>query len=242
MENKQAQGTRLSLDQDKLLIINNTNNTCYLLSLTKKSLEKKNRSGLKTNGLMAFYQDLIFVYIPHQGIYKIEDGKAKKIIDNDKDWKEPIDLKIYNGNIYLLDKGSDEVYKYLTAEGGYSTKQSYFTAGGAIDLSDARSMAIDGAIYISFSNYIAKYLSGVRDQFKTNFPEESFSLTKVFTSRDLEKVFGWDKDQGVIYVMAKNGLYEKQINSSIISKATDFVVYDSSIYLLLGGKIYIIDL
>ena len=238
LENKEAQGTKLSLDQDNLLIFDEKTKVGYLLSLTKKSLEKKELPELKTKGLVAYYQDLIFIFVPNEGIYKIEQGKSKRIIENDKDLKEPIDLKVYNGNIYLLDKGKDEVYKYLVAEGGYSSKQSYFVSGSAIDLSDANSMAIDGAVYIDFSNYIAKYTSGIRDEFKTSFPEENISLTRVFTDRDLDKVYAWDKSQGTIYVIAKNGSYEKQINSSIISKATDFVVFENNIYLLVGQKIY----
>lgn len=242
VENKDAQGTKLSLDKDNLLIIDEEKKTGYLLSLTKKSLEKKELPELKTGGLIAYYQDLIFIFVPGEGIYKIDQGKSKKIIENDKEWKEPISLRVYNGNIYLLDKGKDEIYKYLVAEEGYSSKQSYFVSGSAIDLSDAISMAIDGAVYINFSNYIAKYVSGIRDEFKISFPGENISLTTVFTDRDLEKVYAWDKDHGVIYVMAKNGSYEKQIDSSIISKATDFVVFENNIYLLVGQKIYKIEI
>ena len=214
----------------------------YSLSLVKKSLEKVNISDIKLASIIASYEDLIFYYIQGEGIFKITDGKAKKIISNDKAWKEIISMSIYNGNIYVLDKGNDEIYKYLVAEGGYSDKQSYFATGSAVDLAEANSMAIDSAVYVGFSDYVAKYISGTRDEFKTNFPEENISLTKVFTNKQLDKVYAWDKSAGVIYIFDKKGAYEKQIKSSILSKASDFVVFKDSVYALLGAKIYTVGL
>ncbi len=242
LESKDIEGTRLYLDSNNLTVLDSKKGAVYSLVLDKKSLEKKISADFKSAKLMAEYQDEVFSFIPGEGIIKFVDGKSKKIIENDKDWKEVIDMKIYNGNIYLLDKGKDEVYKYLVAEGGYSSKQSYFTAESAVGLSDASSMAIDSAVYISFSNYVAKYISGVRDEFKTNFPDDKLAFTKVFTNKDLNKVYIWDKDGGVIYVLSKNGIYEKQIKSSIISKAADFVVFENFAYLLAGQKIYKINL
>jgi len=241
-ESKDIEGIKLYLDANLLAILDNKKGVVYSLALDKKSLDKKISSDFKSAKIIARYQNEISSFVPGEGIIKFADGKSKKVIENDKEWGEVIDIKIYNGNIYLLDKGKDQIYKYLVAEGGYSQKQSYFVSGNAIDLSDATSMAIDSAVYIGFSNYVAKYISGVRDEFKTNFPDDKLSLTKVITNKELEKVYVWDKNHEVIYVLAKNGSYEKQIKSSIISKAVDIVVFENSAYLLVGQKIYKIDL
>ena len=48
--------------------------------------------------------------------------KPVRIIEDDSEWGNIIDLNVYNGNIYLLDSEKDEVYKYLVAEKGYSEK------------------------------------------------------------------------------------------------------------------------
>ncbi len=242
VDNKDTKGEKIYLDVDKLAILDKGKSMIYSLSLVKKSLEKVNISDIKLASIIASYEDLIFYYIQGEGIFKITDGKAKKIISNDKAWKEIISMSIYNGNIYVLDKGNDEIYKYLVAEGGYSDKQSYFATGSAVDLAEANSMAIDSAVYVGFSDYVAKYISGTRDEFKTNFPEENISLTKVFTNKQLDKVYAWDKSAGVIYIFDKKGAYEKQIKSSILSKASDFVVFKDSVYALLGAKIYTVGL
>lgn len=242
VEEKQAQGEKMSLDEETVAILDKKNGAIYSLSLTKKSLEKNKFSEANKTIALANYDGNVYLFVTGEGIYKGIEEKLKKVVDNDKEWKDIIDLKVYNGNIYLLAKGGDEVYKYLVAEGGYSSKQSYFASGSAVDLTDATSLVIDSAIYLGFSNYIGKYISGVRDEFKTSFPEDNVSLTKVFTNKDLDKVYAWDKGHGVIYVLAKNGAYEKQIRSSIITKASDFVVFENKIYLLSGSKIYTINL
>jgi hypothetical protein len=54
--------------------------------------------------------------------------------------------------------------------------------------------------------------------------------------------FVWDKEKGVIYILNKNGNYERQLASEIIKKATDFVVFENNVYLLSGGKIYQLEL
>lgn len=238
IESQDIGGDRLDLDGSNLLILDKKKSMVYNLTLDKKSFDKETASDFKSTQIISQYEKTIYSYIPGTGILKFIEGKSKKIIDDDKDWGNIVDIKVFNGNIYLLDKGKDEVYKYLVTEEGYSKKQSYFTAGSAIDLSEATSMAIDGSIYVCFSDYVAKYVSGIRDEFKPNFPNDQLSLTKVFTNKTSDQVYVWDKDHATVYVFSKNGEYEKQIKSSILSSAIDLVVYGNAIYLLSGQKIY----
>jgi len=236
--NKEASGTKFYLSDDSLVILDSKKNTIYLLSLSKKSIDKKTFSEIKLANLIAYYQNEYF-FFTNDGLYKITtENKLKKIIEKDKDWGQISNLWIYNGNIYLLDKGKDEVYKYLVTETGYSEKNSYIRADQKISLKQAGSMAIDASVYISFADYIVKFTAGLRDAFKTDYPEDKVSLNKVFTNKDLEKVYAWDKTKGTVYILSKSGVYERQINSAIIAKAEDLVIYERNIFLLLGSKIY----
>ncbi len=238
IDNKEASGTKLYLSSDSLAILDNKKSTIYLLSLDKKSIDKRTFPEIKLASLIGFYQDEYF-FFTNDGLYKITtENKLKKVVEKDKDWGQISDLWVYNGNIYLLDKGKDEVYKYLVAETGYSEKNSYIKSDQKISLKPAGSMAIDSSVYISFVDYIVKFTAGLRDGFKTDYPEDQVNLSKVFTSKDLEKVYAWDKTRGVVYILSKNGVYERQIKSTIISKANDLVVYERNIFLLFGSKIY----
>lgn len=240
VDSKNATGDILYLDGDKVLILDKNNETIYTLSLNQKSLDKTKFVEIKNAELIASYQDNLFFTNP-QGIFQINnDNKIKKAIDKDQAWGKIISMWIYNGNIYLLDQLKDEIYKHLVVDGGYSSKISYFSSGQSISLNEANSLAIDSSIYIGFKDHIAKYTGGDRDEFNTSFTDSNIKITKVFTNKDLEKVFAWDRTKGAIYVLGKNGAYEREINSSILKKASDFIVYNNAAYILLGSKIYLI--
>jgi len=238
VENKNATGQKMYLDGENLAVLD-SKGTAYLLSLTKKSLDRRESSDIKGASIVTLSQDKIYVFRKGVGIFELShEGKSKKVIDNDPDWKDVADLVSYNGNLYLLDRGSNEVYKYLVAENGFSQKSSYFQAGQRDSLQSANSLAIDSSVYVGLPNKALKFVSGAQDSFNTSFPEDNVRLTKIFTSKNVEKVYGWDKAKGALYVIDKSGTYERQIDSSILSKASDFVVFGNNAYVLSGSKIY----
>lgn len=238
IENKNASGQTMYLDGENLAVLD-PQGAIYLLSLTKKSLDRRASADIKNSSLVGLYQDKTYVFRKGIGIIELSpDGKSKKAIDNDPDWKDIVGLSAYNGNLYLLDRGQNEVYKYLVAESGFSKKNPYFQPDQKPNLTNANSVAIDASVYVGFTNRVLKYISGVQDNFNPSFPEEDSQLTKIFTSKDVGKIYGWDKDKGAIYVIDKDGVYERQINSSIFSKASDFVVFDNNAYVLVGSKIF----
>ncbi len=249
IDNKSAKGDKLYLEKDNLSILDKKRGSIFSLSLSKKSLDKKNAPEAKKAQLVSAFQADTLFYVDGEGVYKISaDGKdlpagrqAIKAIEKDNDWGKISDMWIYNGNVYLLDSGKGDIYKYIVAENGYSDKSSYLKAEAGL-AKEANSLAIDGSIYIGFEESILKYTAGVKDEFSNSWPEKNVRLTKIFTSADVEKVYGWDKDKGTIYILGKNGTYERQINSSILSKASDFVVFNNAAYILVAEKIYKIEI
>lgn len=241
VDDKEAEGEKMILSENNVYILNKKKGVIYNLSLDKKSLEKSEFSEIKSANLLTSYESRIYFYVKDVGVYEIVDkNKPKKVIDKDKDWGEIIDLSVYNGNLYLLDKEKDEIWKYLKTDNGFGNKTSYFQKGEAINLSEINSFAIDGSIYLSGNNLILKYTSGTKESFKYDLPSNKFNFFKVFTNKNLEKIYLWDKNSGVVYVLGKTGEYVSQLNSDIFQKGNDFVVYKDEIYLLLKNKIFIV--
>lgn len=241
VDDKNAKGDKLYLSDGRLLVSDLTRGVLYELSLDKKSLDKDQSTEVKKSSLIAIFEEKKYFYVAGAGIFQIVDAKTKKVIENDKDWGKIVDLAVFNGNIYLLDQGKNDIYKYVTTEGGFGGKASYFAPGQTIDLSDVNSLSIDGSVYLAGNMVMFRYTSGLRDGFKINLPDGSINTTKIFTSRDLEKIYAWEKNKGTIYVMGKNGDYQEQVNSKILSSASDFVVYKDFIYILQGSKIFKIE-
>jgi len=241
VDDKNAKGDKFYLNGENLLISDKSRGVLYELSLEKKSLDKDQSAEIKNSSLIALFEEKKCFYVTGEGVYQIINGKAKKVIENDKNWGKIVDMGIFNGNIYLLDQGKDEIFKYLGGVDVFGNKNSYFAPGQSIDLSQINSLTIDGSIYLAGNSVMIKYTSGLRDEFKTNLPDSNTNMTKIFTSKDLGKVYSWDKGKGTVYIMGKNGDYQEQVNSKILSTATDFIAYKDFIYVLQGSKIYKIE-
>ena len=242
LDSQKANGDAMYLDGDSLLILDRTNSTLYKLVMDKKSLTKDKVSELSSAALISLSSDKKYFYIKDGGIFTIDDsGKAKKLIDNDKDWKNISDIASFNSNLYVFDKGTSDVYKYVSGADTFSAKKSYFDGGSNLNLSGFTSLAIDSSLYLGGGGEIVKYTSGLQDAFKMNLPNASVDFKKIVTSKDLSKIYGWDKSAGMVYVMDKSGEFQKQIQSSVLSKGGDIAVYKDSIYILVGSKIYKID-
>lgn len=240
VDNQKAVGLKAGIDNDQMAVLDSENGSIYLLSLSKKSLSKKSSSKIKSATIVGVYDTSIFFYVPGDGIYKISDKDIKKIIDNDSEWGNITDFTLYNGNVYLLDPSNDQIYKYTAAEDGYSSKSLYVKDSES--LSGASSISIDSSVYVSFKDYILKFTSGLRDGFKADFPESVGEITKVISGKDLDKAYVWDKDKGALYILGKDGEYQKQLKSGVLSKANDVVVFDGKAFILLKEKIYSLDL
>lgn len=241
IEHKNSQGDKMAINDDRVVVLDKINENVYIISLTKKSLEKRSISRIKNPSFAALYNSNVYVYSSGNGIYEVSDTDNKKIIENDPEWKNIVDMVAYNGTLYLADAGQGQLYKYVASDEGFSAKIPYFKPSKT-GLSDMRSIAIDGSIYINTKDEVYKYITGVSDTFTTEYPEAVGSVEKVITSVDLEKAYIWDKEKSAIYILAKDGVYERQLRSEFLAKASDVKVFGSSIYLLIKSKIYEISL
>lgn len=231
----------LDLDLDTAAILNSAGGSIYTLSVPKKSTREVTDKQIKGANLVASYKDDIFYFKDGEGIFKIDsDDKITQVIKKDDEWGTIADIAIYNGNIYLLDSGKQQIYKYLGASDGFSGKNTYFKNGSPVNLQNAVSMAIDTSIYVIDADVVYKFTQGGRDAFKINFPGDNPTFSKIFTNKETDKVYLLDKKNGKVFVVSKDGQYEKQISAGIFKKANDFLVLESekSIYILAGDKIY----
>lgn len=117
VDDKNAKGDKLYLGDGSLLVSDKNRGVLYELSLEKKSLNKDQSSEVKNSSLIALFEEKKYFYVEGVGVYQIIDGRAKKVIENDKDWGKIVDMGIFNGNIYLLDQGKDAILKYLGGGG-----------------------------------------------------------------------------------------------------------------------------
>jgi hypothetical protein len=243
VEEADAQGTELFMFEDRVAITDPGNQSMYVLSLEEKSLEKRRSEGIGEGALPALFEQDIMFYAQGKGVYRFvnEEGEIEQLIDHQDEWGSIQDIAMYFGNIYLLDTETDDIYKYVVVQNGYSGGASYFLTPHSHDFSSAVGMAIDASIYVGLADEILKFTRGEDDEFNTTFPYEDVSLSGIYTDEEAGKVYAWDKSQGSIYVLDKNGRYEREIYTEMLKEADDFAVYQNDMYILSGSKIYVIE-
>lgn len=225
-------------------------NTSKINAVEAKEVEKDQSEFLKfvkESKAVAFAKDSSNIYsVDKDGVYSTTKGKenTKEIIKNEDYWENTAGVFPYLSNIYVLDKTKGGVIKFIGGSDGFG-KANYFTDSKP-DLENAKSIAIDGSIWILLSDgTILKYTKGKADAFNLTGLDSPLSKpSKIYTDVDSDYVYVLDNGNSRIVVLEKNGNYKEQYSANILSSAKEFEVLekDKKILVLSSGKIYEISL
>ena len=239
-----AEGTRISLYQDVLVILDNQNKSLYRLSITSKA-SRVLAGGEIVAGALAPAVHGEEVYLFNNGIGKITGTEVTTIIPPDPDWGTIVDLKAFGGNLYILDTRKNWIWKYIRTETGFSSKQDYFVFDTLVDLSEATNFAIDGSVWITQGDKIRHFTSGKEDVWQIQGLNPNLgNHTRVYVDDTTTNAYILDADNKRVVVVDKSGVYLAQYHWKESIEITDFVVSEvvKKILLLSHGTIYAIDI
>ncbi len=117
--------------------------------------------GRASSGLLVLTQDRhLLEYNPRTGLSLVPVTDTVR-------WEQPTAIASYIGNLYVLDTGSNQIFRYAYGDGGYeSPPDDWFALSQTRDLRGAVDMAIDGAITILYADgRVERYLTGERQAF-----------------------------------------------------------------------------
>ena len=174
-----------------------------------------------------------------------EDEEVVAEVGQD-DWGAVVDAVGFSSNLYLLDGTAEgQIYKYLGVKSGLSAQRNYLK-GESYDMSEAVSMAIDGAVFVLFSDgTIVKYIQGSKDAFTISGLDEEFGEpVKIFTIPEVENLYILDRQKMRVVVIDKSGEYQAQYRWPGIAGVKDLVVSEDlgKIFMLTKEKIFVITL
>lgn len=247
---EKASASALSSFPKNLLLLDSQNNTVYLVDSEKKSgTIVAGGESVKNSTLVSLYGDNAYLLNSQKGITKV-NVKTKnaplEAVKKDDKWGEISGLVSYGGNLYLLDKKANQIWKYIATGEGFSDIQNYLTSDTTPDLSQAQSFAIDGSIWVLRSDgEILKFTQGRIDSFTiVGLDQQLVSPTRIFTNDELKNLYVLDKGNKRVVALAKDGSYKAQYITDIISQTLELTVDESAkkIFLLTGSKIYSIDI
>ncbi|MEX0617214.1 MAG: hypothetical protein WD231_05475 [Candidatus Woykebacteria bacterium] len=224
---------KLILAGNKFLVLDKTGKKIFILDKNKKTVEdlvseaEVNTISLSENTL--YLQNAA-------GIEKIDiNSKVKvKAQGSSSDWGEIVEAATYQGNLYLLDKGKKEIWKYLNLGSSLASAQRYFKDSS--DKGVLSGMAIDGAIWvIDEEGALMKFLGGKRQDFEVSNLDEPFgNKSYLYTEIGSDTLFVLDKNNGRVVLIGKDGSYVSQYKSEDFSKAEGLAVVEKGREVFIG--------
>lgn len=239
----------LSLSAGKILVLNPEDSTLAAVDISKKSqkiLGGRDKLGEATYA--SINGSSVFVYSAEKGVLRIDtgSGEASTAAKPDKNWGEIADITGFGGNIYLLDKAENRIWKYLAVASGYSDKRNYLSEGVKVDFSTALRMQIESSIYIlKQGGEMLRFTKGDPDHFSIGGLDKGIKDPKSFyTSSEVDNLYVLDSGNSRLVVLSKIGEYKGQYSGDKFGVATDLVVDEvgKKVYLLEGSKIYMVNL
>lgn len=245
---EQGRGDSWSLSDQDLAILDKSQSRVLGFNVGQKSgAILAGGESLKNAKLVTSDTDSVWA-LDDQGIAQISRKTQKtekgKLALSDQ-WGEIGVIKIYNSNLYLLDKTNNTIWRYTEGEQGFGTGQKWLKET-SVSLSFSVSMAIDGSVWVlNGDGKILKLTQGRLDAFGVAGLDKPFSSPAViFTDENTQNLYILDKGNQRVVVLAKSGEYQAQYSWPGISGITDMAVLEAEkkILLLGGSKIYEIDL
>jgi hypothetical protein len=147
------------------------------------------------------------------------DGSARAVEVADlANWQKPLALETYSGNLYVLDPGHGNIYKYVPSGDDYQhAPMDYIQASVDVDWSKVVDMAIDGCVYLLTSDgQIKKFAGGQPEPFLQEglYPPLSSPL-RIYAQPDYPSVLVADPEQGRIVEFAREGQFVRQYRGAL---------------------------
>lgn len=207
-----------------------------LIWMEESGLPQRNVLGvLSRNGLL-------ITYSPSAGL-------SATLLPGFEAWNDPRAVALYERNLYILDAGAGEIWRYEAKGGGYtSTPQRYFT-DVTPDLYDAVDMEMDtnGNVYILHGNgRISKFFFGRPETFTfEGLPQPLAHATAMFLSLSPydRTLFIADAGGGRLYATAPSGTFianYKDTEDTIFDALSGVYAQDrpSYVYVTAGNRLY----
>lgn len=230
------------------VILDTVNSTLYTLSLdTKKSSIIAGQETVKNAKSVAVHGTSAYV-LNTDGIIRIDlnSKSSSAVIPPDDKWGEISAMDGFGGNLYLLDTKNNTVWKYITTETGFLSRESYLNADVRADFSKGKTLAIDGSVWVlAAPDTVMEFKGGLGQTFSfKDFPENFHNIGSLSTSDADKYLYILDTDGKRIVLFDKDGNYQAQYQWDSLKDASDLYASEDQkkIFVLIGSKIYAIDI
>jgi len=236
---------QLSISDDELVLLDTQNKIAGSIDLQSKSAQiVAGSSQIQADSRLTTIPAWMFLLSGNK-LAIIDKNIQKQIKSFTLTSTTVSDMVGYGNNLYILDVPAGQVLRFRGIKDSLAKAEDFFNEKQ--DLSGAVSLAIDGSIWILYSNgSVEKYTSGLRDGLYTDFNLDKpiQKADTFFTNENQNNIYILDKQQGRIVAISKQGEFKTEYTWENLKNCDGFVVSEKigKILVLKDGKIWGINL
>jgi hypothetical protein len=243
-------GERLALYERIAVVIDKSQNVVYRLDLTTKAARAIiGREDLRAEIVDAKHDGNAVYALSLANIVSMpaQNSEVKEIVTRFSGWVEPKYLSLYGNQLYVLDSGRSQIWKYVPKEGNvWGEPLGYLAVDGGYDLTMATDLEIDGFVWVATEDNILKFFGGRLDQYKlASAPDPLKRIKAIEVPMQHDYLYALDDVLGAIYVYRKDtGGYVGRVIAKELVGASDigFDLTNKQMYVLKKQFIYQIEM
>lgn len=230
---------KLGLVESRLLLLDSNNNQAFSLGINNKDPSLVvSATALSGARYIAGGGDSVYAW-SQNGVISWTDGQTQvsQALAGDPDWARVVGFQVFANNLYVLDGDTGELWRYRPIPNNQYSRERWLAPGVRPDFSNSVDMAIDGEIWVlDRDGSVRRYSRGVGEQISWLGWDESLAADNLVVAGDL--IYILERNQNRVLVFEKNGLYLRQYIWQDLGLVTDLAVYEDSLFLVSGSRLY----
>src|SRR3989339_113087 len=237
-----VQATDLTIIDTNLFVLDSDNHNLFVVDINTGAVEVKDSLIENTIKSLQVSEGELYAYSGN-GVsqYNVSGNTWEEVIAKDETWQNVVDMGEYYGNLYLLDKGAKQIWKYVAGTTNFSNRNAYLPQSSEADIEKATSISIDGAIYVLLSDgQVLKYVTQTKKEFQlTGLDVALNNPSQIQSYEDFKNIYILDATNKRVVVFDKNGKYQKQYLSDSWNNLKAFYVdsTEKNLYVINGTEI-----
>lgn len=239
--------TKVSRERNRAFFLDSNRQQVISLDLNSKQNETIPLQGVENPLDITIIGSRLF-FLHSSGVISTTLGgaDAQTAVGFDEDVENPSHLSSFGENVYVLDRGAQQIWR-ADASASDASPSGWVRSAAGIDFSSISSMAINGSIWLgSTDGEVYKLSLGTREGFQfVGLPEPFTSSVLVAANDEGEKLVVVEPSQQRMVVFEKEtGEYLQQVTSEQIGAVTDVILNEdeSLVFLLAGSVVYRIEI
>lgn len=229
-------GDRMSLIKDgSVLVVDKTLGTVVSAVLATKDIKVVAGKGEGMGWVDAISDGSNALILTEKGV-SVNGGDTGGIVF-DMAVSKAVSLGKFGANLYVLDAGNKEIYKYGAISDGYGDRIRWLAQDQSISVNPV-DMAIDSDVWVlGDAGVVERFRRGVREQFSLSGVPEGIKTSRIAVQSEGSSLAMLDSVDGMVVVCSKDtGNCDQQLKSEKLKSATD-IEYDGADLLVLANGV-----